>query len=900
MSDTLPPLDSIDSTTSITALRSQYPDGLLGVPGGGLRLSWQARSDDPAARQLGFQVRWSGEEDGGTDPIAGSDAIGVPAPGGALGSGEVRRYAVRIATANGWTEWGPVLEVEAALAPEDFTAAAIGGESPLAGRSPLLRTTFDLPAAPVRARLRATSLGVSELRLNGAKVSDEHLSPGWTAYQGRIVVATWDVTDLLSEGRNAIGGSLGDGWYRGRLGWMDRDRHYGDDLALIAQLDVELADGSTVRVTTGPDWRTAGGPVTASSIYDGTDIDLRLVESGWDTADFDDGSWQPVREIEVDRGLLEPRITGGVRTVAEFEMSQEQHDDRVQLDAGQNIAGWVRLVVEGTAGDTVTVRHAEVLEPDGTLHTRSLRGARASDVYILAEDGRTTLEPPFTFHGFRYADVTGARVVTATAVAISSADVPRGSFESSHAALNRLHENVAWSQRDNFVSVPTDCPQRDERLGWTGDAQAFAPTANTLFDVEAFWMSWLRDLELDQDETGSVAAVVPNIVHDGDFQDHGRGISIMGKAGWADAATMVPWATYLTVGSTEVLERQLGSMRRWVDSLTARATDGGLLPTVFQFGDWLDPDAPGDEPWAAKVSSDFVANAFYAHSARLLSRTESLVGDPDRAERYGSLASQVAAATWERWGEHAVTTQSGCAIALEFRIAPDAERERVGAALADLVRSEDGRISTGFLGTPLVLDALVDTGHVDEAYRMLLRREAPSWLYQVDMGATTIWERWDALRPDGSIHPGDMATDEGGQMLSFNHYAYGAVIDWVYRVVAGLAPVPEHPGYRVVRVAPRPSAAVDSVRASIETRLGRLAIDWRLDGDRFEARLTIPVGSTALLDLPTTPESTVTVNGAALDGLELGHGEHTITVTAPAVADPLTPSTPSDEEALSR
>ena len=359
----------------------------------------------------------------------------------------------------------------------------------------------------------------------------------------------------------------------------------------------------------------------------------------------------------------------------------EPRDGHAFIDLGQNIAGWLRLVVRGSAGDRVEVRHAEVLEPDGSIHTKSLRTARATDGYVLAHDGETTLEPTFTFHGFQYAEVTGAEVVSATAVAVSSADVPRSAFACADPRLERLHSNVAWSQRDNFVSLPTDCPQRDERLGWTGDAQAFAPTASTLFDVESFWMSWLRDLELDQDADGAVAAVVPNILKDPDVPAEGEW-ETMGRAGWGDAATIVPWAVYESYGSDEVLVRQLDSMRRWVASLERARAGDGLLPTEFQFGDWLDPDAPGDQPWKAKVSSDYVANAFFAHSAQLLADAERLVGDPDRAEQAERLADRVARETWERWGSDAVETQTGAAIALEFGIAPEPERERIGELLA--------------------------------------------------------------------------------------------------------------------------------------------------------------------------------------------------------------------------
>ena len=401
-------------------------------------------------------------------------------------------------------------------------------------------------------------------------------------------------------------------------------------------------------------------------------------------------------------------------------------------------------------------------------------------------------------------------------------------------------------------------------------------------------MSWLRDLELDQGVDGAVAAVVPNILKDPEVPAEGEW-ETMGRAGWGDAATIVPWAVYESYGSDEVLVRQLDSMRRWVASLEARAEAAdGLLPTEFQFGDWLDPDAPGDKPWQAKVSSDYVANAFFAHSAHLLAEAERLVGDPDRAEQAQRLADRVARETWERWGSDAVETQTGAAIALEFGIAPESERERIGEGLARNVRDERGRIATGFLGTPLVLFALVHTGHVDEAYLMLLRLEAPSWLYQVEMGATTVWERWDALAPDGSIHSGEMATDDSSGMLSFNHYAYGAVVDWIYRYVGGLAPTLERPGYRRIVVAPRPSTGIPWARVSVQTRLGAASVDWRLVGADLELDLVVPYGADAVLDLPITDASEIEVDGRPFSGELVGPGEHRVVVTAALVANPAT------------
>ncbi|WP_460798889.1 family 78 glycoside hydrolase catalytic domain [Microbacterium sp. GXF0217] len=877
-----PPLTRSDASTRVVSLRTQHGAALLGIPSRGLRLTWRTESSAPGAEQVAYQLATgaAGGELTQGEVVASAESVAVPV--GDLASGERRGFAVRIATAEGWSNWSEELVVEAGVDAEELAAAVIGIPSEVEGPTALLRTTFTVEALPERARLRLSALGLVDARINGVRAGDARLTPGWTSYGARVLMDTIDVTDLLRVGENVIVLEIGDGWYRGRMGFANRTAIYGDRSGAIAQIDTDAG----VLVATDENWRGGFGAVRSASIYDGTVTDLRLAVAGVHDPGFDDASWTPASVIETDRARFEPRSAPPIRVVAERDMTRIDRDGAVQFDSGQNISGWVRLVVRGRAGDVVTVRHAEILEPSGDLHTAALRTAKATDSYTLDRDGEHVLEPQFTFHGFQHAEVAGpVEVVSATAVAISS-DLPaRSSFRSASAALDRFHSNVFWSQRDNFVSVPTDCPQRDERLGWTGDAQAFAATASTLMDAEAFWRNWLRDLEADQtDETG-VASVVPDIIRFEDMRMGAGPVNNMGRAGWADAATIVPWAVYDASGSDEVLRQQLSSMRRWVEHLRRRAGDGVVLPTEpFQYGDWLDPDAPGERPWEAKVSSDYVANAFYVHSARLLARAERLVGDAERGDEYAALAARVATATWERWGAEAVATQTGAALALEFALAPESERAAIADGLAANVRAEDGRISTGFLGTPLVLFALSNSGHLDEAYLMLLRREAPSWLYQVDRGATTVWERWDAIRPDGTIHSGDMdagSHDSGGSMLSFNHYAYGAMIDWVYRTVAGLAPA--EPGYRRARIAPRPAVGLDHAAAAIDTPYGRLAIDWRLEGDRLLATVEVPFGVTAELDLPVTASSTVTVGGAPASDV-LSGGTHEITVTAPAVA----------------
>jgi len=755
--------------------------------------------------------------------------------------------------------------------------------------APLLRRELVLPANPRRASLHVTALGLHLVWVNGRRISEDLLGPGWTPYAKRLLHDTYDVTELLTPGANVIAAALGDGWYRGRLGWSPgNDRaHYGTQVALIAQLEIDLPDGSRTVLATDRSWVASTGEILSADLYDGALVDLRERRDGWDRPGYDASGWVAAAEVPFDHALIEPRIAPPVRRVAVIPVAiPEPSAGRITLDGGQNLAGFVRLAVRGRRGDTVTVRHAEVLEPDGSLHTRSLRSARATDRYVLADDAEVVVEPPFTFHGFRFAEVeTPATVVRAEVVAISTDTPRRGQFECSEPALNRLHENVVWSQRGNFVSVPTDCPQRDERLGWTGDAQTFAPTACTLFDSETVWRSWLRDLALEQDDRLGVPSVVPDVVLAGEMR--------YGRAGWADAATIVPWAAYESFGDPDVLRTQLASMRQWVDSLVARRGPDGFLPTSFQFGDWLDPDAPSDRPWEAKADSDYLAHAYFAHSASLLADAERLVGDPARAGRARVLANDIARLTWDRWADHAVSNQTGCAAALQLGIAPTVDRPAVGTALAALVRAAEGRVATGFLGTPLVLPALAATDHFDEAYLMLLRRETPSWLYQVEKGATTVWERWDAILPDGSIHPGRMAPNpidpdgREGQMLSFNHYAYGAVIDWVYRHLAGIAPDRADPGYRHVVVAPRPPAGLGWARATVETARGRVGVEWRLSGDALEIDVELPAGSRATVRPPVSERSSVLVDGRPARGdIPLASGRRSIVVTSPAVADP--------------
>ena len=884
------------------ALRSQYPAKQIGLPGGPLELSWKVSGAASGETQVSyeFQSALDAEFTVGVEmtQVRSAESQFVQAPHVPKTSREVSYHRVRIETrdSNGsasWSEWSPAISHEVGLLNgEEFIGVAIGDNSASEQPATLLRKSFAITKTVARARLYASAHGTYDVMINGQKVGDRFLAPGWTAYQHRLLVDAHDVTHFLLDGQNAFGVLLTDGWYRGKLGWEDKRDSYGTSTSFIGQIEIEYTDGTAEVIATGEDWKSATGEVRFASIYDGTTIDQTMEQVGWCKPGFDDAGWSPIVVHDFDKSRLEPLAQPPVRVKQEFPMTLTKQADRVLLDATQNVSGWVRLKVDGKRGDTVVVRHAEILEssikggPKDRLHVRALRSAKATDTYRLGKDGVQELEPLHTFHGFQFADVvTQAKVISATAIAITSDNADRSTFKSSHKPLNKFISNVKWSQRDNFVSIPTDCPQRDERMGWTGDAQAFIYAANTLVDDDAFMRSWLRDMTLEQRADGNISIVVPNIL---DIQ---AGSATMfteyAMAGWGDAATVVPWALYQSFGDKEVLRTQLGTMRRWVDYYQSMLKNN-LFPEIMQLGDWLDPDAPIDKPWIAKTSSQFMASAYVGYSAKLLAKAESLVGEPELAQKYQALSDTVNHAIWSELAEAAMQTTTGCSIMLQFEIAPESERAKIAEALAKIVRADNGRISTGFLGTPEILDALSRNGKLQEAYLMLLREEPLSWLFPLKMGATTIWERWDAIAADGTITTGKMEDEDAANpndhsMISFNHYAYGAVLDWIHRNVLGLAL--SSPGYQTVLVAPKPVTAIDACKGSIETGYGPLAIDWQLaeSGD-FTAKLKVPFGIEAQLQLPVTDASVITVNGqSAANGSLLGHGEYQIQLRSPKV-----------------
>ncbi len=832
-------------------VRVEHLRETLGIGSERPRLSWAIETEAPNWRQGAYEIEARGVDDalrGATGKVESTQSVLVDWPFPALASRERVNVRVRVWDQEGVpSDWSAPLTVEAGLlTPDDWSARFVTPdweEDPTRLHpSPFLRREFALRAGVTAARLYVTALGLYEAHLNGKPIGDQVLAPGWTVYDQRLRYQTFDVTELLREGANTLGAVLGDGWFRGRIGFGGgRHNLYGERLALLAQLEVHYADGSSERIVSDETWRAAMGPILMNSLYDGETYDARLELPNWAAPGFDDSAWSGVREQPWDMTTLEAPLGPPVRRterVAPVAITASP-SGRALVDFGQNLVGRLEIRVQGEAGHTVTLRHAEVLE-QGELGTRPLRYAKATDRYTLKGGGSETWEPRFTFHGFRYVEVQdwpgSLSPQDLTAVVIHSDMERTGWFETSDPMLNQLHKNVVWGMRGNFLDVPTDCPQRDERLGWTGDLEVFAPTASYLYDVSGLLRSWLKDLAVEQEKSGgAVPHVVPNAL----------GPSAAGAAAWADAATIVPWVLYQQFGDRQILADQFESMRAWVDHVAGIAGEGRLWNKGFQFGDWLDPTAPSDRPAQARTDKAIVASAYFVRSADLVAQTAAVLGCVEDEQRYRTLAAEARAAFAREYvtaaGRVMNDAETAYALALAFDLLPTAEqRQRAGQRLAELARESGYRIRTGFVGTPLMCDALCSAGQYVAAYRLLLQRECPSWLYPITMGATTIWERWDSMLPDGSINP--------GEMTSFNHYALGAVADWMHRTIGGLTAT--EPGYRRVAIRPRPGGGITSCRTEHWTPYGRVAVAWDIDADTFNMDVVVPPNTSAEVTLP--------------------------------------------------
>ena len=708
--------------------------------------------------------------------------------------------------------------------------------------APYLRREFAAKGDVKRATLYATALGIYETRLNGKRVGDVQLAPGWTDYNKRVYYNTYDVTGLIAPGAaNAWGAILADGWYAGHVGNRGRGV-YGSEPRFLGQLEIEYADGTTERVVTDGAWKASYGEVRAADLLMGETRDLRRALPGWDAAALDDAAWKPVAvtpraEVKAPVQAYPGNPVRIMETITAKSMTEPQPGVHV-YEMGQNMVGWPRITVTGKAGDVVTVRHAERLQDDGMLYTVALRSARATDQYTLAADGPVTLEPAFTFHGFQYVEITGVAAPPAPEQVVGVVihnDIPRAAvFEASDPLLTKLASNIVWGQKGNYLEAPTDCPQRDERLGWTGDAQFFMPTALYTADIGAFHTKWLVDLVQDsQHADGSFAHVSPDV-----------GIGA-GAVAWGDAALICPYLMHRFYGDTRVIERHFDNLVKGMDFLTRTSADH--IRKDLGFGDWLN--------LGGGAKDEVICTAYYAYLARIMSEMAGVIGRNDVAARYAGLYQSIRDAFIKAFvsddGTILESSQTGYALAFAFDLLPEEKRADAAKHFEAEVARFDNHLATGFIGTPRLLPALVAAGKEDIAYRLLMNKTYPSWLYQVTLGSTTMWERWNGWTPEqGFADPG---------MNSFNHYAFGAVGEFMYSHVAGIAPL--QTAFRTVQVRPRPGGGLSSARLAHRCIRGEIVSDWKLDGGKMRLTVAIPQNTDAVICLPTNAPESVTEGG---------------------------------------
>lgn len=727
------------------------------------------------------------------------------------------------------------------------------GREPASYRpSPYFRREFAIDKPVRRARIYSTALGVYHLELNGSRVGTDYLAPGWTDYHRRLPYQTYDVTELLTSGANALGGIVADGWYAGNVCWFGQFQ-YGRTRALLAQLEIDFADGTRAVVNTDSSWQVGTGAVQYADLQNGTVEDARCEPVGWSAPGFA-GEFGPVTVEQPSCGALASAVAPPIRVHEELPARSidRRSDGRIFVDFGQNLVGWVRLKIRGNAGDRIIIRHAEMLQHDNELYLIALRSAAATDEYVLRGDPDGEIfEPRFTVHGFRYIEITGypGELSADDIVArVAFADMEQiGEFHCSHAPLDKLQQNIVWGQRGNFLSVPTDCPQRDERLGWTGDAQVFASTAAFNYDVRGFFRKWLTDLTDAQRPDGSVTHVAPDVLTPGmQLRNPGGGHRQSGGSGWGDALEIVPFDLYRIYGDRRFVEETFRATTYWLTWLE-RTADEQLRRADPVFGDWLAiTPTPGD----------LVATAFFAFAARIAADSARLLDRSAEAAKYDALYSRVREAFREKYiqggGIVASGTQTAYVLALHFGLFDEAEIPRAAERLAAEVESRNWHLTTGFLGTPYLLSVLSENGQLDAAYRLLMQDTFPSWLYPVVHGdATTMWERWDSWSDSrGFQDPG---------MTSFNHYAYGAVGDWIYRNIGGIDAAA--PGYRDIVIRPRPGGGLTWARTAFESVHGRIATAWKREGPEFVLDVTVPANTVAEVWVPTNDPDAVRESG---------------------------------------
>ncbi len=856
---------------TVTNLLTENRVNPIGIDAMQPRFSWQLNSDKQNVLQTAYEIKITSGKNNiwSSGKVNNDSSVQVVYKGAPLESDKKYFWQVRVWDNNNeaskWSE--PAFFQTALFNISDWKAKWIEPgfeEDTIMRPSPIFRKEFFADKKIVSATAFITAHGMYEAKINGKRIGDAYLTPGWTSYKTRLQYQTYDVTSLIKNGVNTIGVALGNGWYRGIIGFGNNINVYGKDIALLLQINIVYSDGSKDFVFTNDSWKSSTGEIRYAEIYNGETNDARLQKTGWSMPGYNDKNWSGVKLADFSLNNLIATQNEPVRKHETFKpvhIFTTPKGEKV-VDFGQNLVGWIVLKVKGNEGDTITVSHAEVLDKNGNFYTDNLREAKAQDKYILKGGDEETFEPHFTWHGFRYAKIEGEHgdlnPDDFTAITLYSDMQPTGTFTSSNALINQLQHNIQWGQKGNFLDVPTDCPQRDERLGWTGDAQVFSRTASFNMNVNSFMEKWTKDVAADQLENGSVPFVIPNVL--------GEGAS--GSTGWADVATIVPWNMYLAYGDKRILENQYSSMKAWIDYMTKKSKND-LWQSGFHFGDWLFYRPFDDNDGRSAVTDKYlIAQCFYAHSTQLLINAANVLGKKDDAANYSALLQKIKDAFLKEYitpnGRLVSGTQTAYVLALNFDMLPENLRAQAAKRLADNVENYNNHLTTGFLGTPYLCHVLTRFGYDSIAYKLLLQDTYPSWLYPVKMGATTIWERWDGERPD--------STFETPGMNSFNHYAYGAIGDWMYRKMVGLDTYEDGVGYKHIKIQPHIGGGFTNASASLKTYYGTVTSGWKIEGNQIMMDVEIPANTTATVFIPASNAGAITENGKSLSAQNIKPG----------------------------
>lgn len=828
-------------------------------------LSWRVDADGHDRAQTAYQIQVS-EDDACAKPLFDSEKLSSDCQSHTLELELTLRpftryyWRVRI-----WDEldrasdFSTVAFFETGRYEAPWQAEWIGSKHEL----PQLRRSFSLSKAIKKARIYASGVGLYALYLNGTKVGNEELAPGFTAYDHWIQYQTYEVDQLLQQGENALGALLGNGYFKGRVNWPsipERRNIYGTQNALILELHIWYEDGSQEVIVSDSSWESAQSPYDRAEIYDGEVYDFNRFSPDWARPGADEKSWEPVQTVPLKKELLKARKGQPVRVIEQIKpvrLIQTPKGEAV-LDFGQNMAGWVRFSMDEKKGAKLQLQYGEVLDKEGNFYRDNMRTALAESIVISA--GKSAeYRPLFTFFGFRYVKLSGfsqpINVDAFTAEVIHTDMEPTGHFECSDPLVNRLFLNALWGQKGNFVDIPTDCPQRDERMGWTGDAQVFCATTCMNMNANAFFRKYLADLWVEQQEAGFVPVVIPNILKNANVWE-------TPTTGWADAALVIPWNLYLYYGDKTVLERQYDSMKAWVEYMRSQDLEGNNRYGGHHIGDWLALDQHSPDALIGLTPTELIATAYYAYSTTILAKAAKILGKEQDAKEYSDLATKIKQAFRDEFvtpnGRIASDTQTSKLIALAMDMLCEEDRPKVARQLRERLVDDRLKQTTGFLGTPLLCPVLSDNDLNEFAYHLLLNKEFPGWLYAVEKGATTIWERWNSIREDGSFGP--------VSMNSFNHYAYGSIAEWMYRYVAGINPVEDAPGFRKIRIKPRPNSLLDHAQATLISPYGLIKSAWEIKVDKLVLDIHIPFNTEAEIHLPAVSGNVVLENGKKVSG----------------------------------